>query len=208
MNKLILLLISIVFISCNRSKKESPTGTINSTNSEKNIEQKLNAYCFFELDDKYSEEKDSLVINSWLKEKSLLVLKNDSITNIFDQDGGGLNGSQKNPFTDLYVAIMTPSNESTEMPKLHLNGKLYEEQVYRHSPNLIWYAIKKEFWERELKNIDPAAIEKMYPPDYLKAIKNGEFSPNADLNEGEILEFEIIHKEEKITKFFHATYHE
>ena len=111
-------------------------------NSEKNIDQKLNAYCFLKLDDKYSTEKDSLVINTWLKERSLEIQTNNSIVNIFTQNGGGSNGSQWNPATDLYIAISIPLNELTEIPKLYVNGELYQNQIYIFTPHLSWYAVK------------------------------------------------------------------
>lgn len=87
---------------------------------------------FFKLDDKYSTEKDSLVINTWLKEKSIKILRKDSAENIFTQNGGGPNGSQWNPATDLYIAVSTASNELTEVPKIYVNGKLHQKQIYNY----------------------------------------------------------------------------
>lgn len=201
-------LIVLVFISCQRNKKENPAIIKEIENVEKNVEQKLAAYCFFKLDDKYSIEKDSLIINNWLKEKSQVLLKEDSIPNIFSQNGGGPNGAQWNPSTDLYIAILTHSKESTETPKLYINEKSYKKQVYSFSPRLIWYAVKQSFWKQEVKEIDSLDIQKMYPPEFLNGITNEEFHPVADLKYGKILKFEISYKEAKLTKFFHATYGE
>lgn len=195
-------------ISCKRNKKVNSTLLKEIVNSEKDIEQKLSAYCFFKLDDKYSTEKDSLVINTWLKERSITILTNDSTENIFTQNGGGPNGSQWNPATDLYIAISTSSKELTEIPKFYINGKLYQKQIYKYRPHLIWYVVKQDFWEREIREIESIDIEKMYSPQFLNGIKNGEFSPYVNLNDGEILKFEISHKEENLIKFFHATYGE
>ncbi|WP_378172394.1 hypothetical protein [Aquimarina sp. SS2-1] len=197
-----------VLISCQGNKKGNSTITKSILNSEKGIEQKLNAYCFFKLDDKYSTEKDSLVINTWLKEKSITILTNDSIDNVFSQNGGGPNGAQWNPSTDLYIAISTSSNELDEIPKLYMNGKLYQKLVYKYRPHLIWYVLKQDFWEREIRKINSSDVKKMYSLQLLNGIENGKFNKMVDLDYGEILKFEITYKEEKLTKFFHATYGE
>jgi len=67
----VIFLLIIALISCRENKQEDSPIAREILNSEKGIEQNLNAYCFFKLDDKYSTEKDSLVINTWLKEKSI-----------------------------------------------------------------------------------------------------------------------------------------
>lgn len=197
-----------MLISCQGNKKENPPILKEIVNSEKDIEQKLNSYCFYELDYKYSTEKDSLIINTWLKEKSLAILKNDSLENIFSQNGGGPNGSQWNPFSNLYIAISIPSDELTEIPKLYVNGKLYKKQIYKYSSYLIWYVIKQDFWEREIRDIDSIDVKKMYSPEFLSGVKNGKINTLVDLNYGEILKFEISYKKEKLTNFFYATYGE
>lgn len=197
-----------MLISCQGNKKENSTITKKILNSEKGIEQKLDAYCFFKLNDKYSTEKDSVVINTWLKERSIAILTNDSIENVFNQNGGGPNGAQWNPATDLYIAISISSNELTEIPKLYVNGKLYQKLIYKYQPHLIWYVLKQDFWEREIRKIDAPDVKQMYSLELLNGIKNGEFNTMVDLDYGEILKFEITYKEEQLTKFFHATYGE
>ena len=57
----------------------------------------LASYCFYELDNKYSAEKNNQVINNWLNKKSNFVLSNETIDNIFDHNGGGPNGAEWNP---------------------------------------------------------------------------------------------------------------
>ncbi len=204
----VFFLIVLALVSCQRNKIKKPTIVKKTGKVEQGIGQKLNSYCFFELDDKYSIETDSLIINRWLKEKSTLLLKSDSVKNIFNQDGGGPNGSQWNPSTNLYLAILTTSNRYTEDPKLYINGKLYKRKIYEFNPYLSWYLIRQDFWEKEVKEIDSIDIKKMYLPEFLNGIKNGEFNPSEDLDYGKILRFEIFYKEEKLTKFFHATYGE
>ena len=198
----------LVHISCKGNKIEHHKTLEKVSNSEIAKKQEVKAYCFFELDDKYSEDKDSLVIKNWLKEESRLILKNDTIGNVFGQNGGGPNGAQWNPSTDLYVAILKPSNELHELPKLYLNGKSFTNQFYKYSPVLSWYLVKQDFWEQELREIDATDIKKMFSSEILRGIETGEYFPMTPLNYGEILKFEIRYKEEALTKFFHATYGE
>lgn len=167
---------------------------------EKSIVHKLNTFCFFKLDDKYSVEKDSLVIMNWLNEKSLAIIQNDTLVNIFNQEGGGPNGAQWNPSTDLYIGISLGSDEFTEIPKLYINGKLFEEETQQQSPNLVWYVLNQDFWNKEVIEIDS--------PEYLREIENGNFKIEDNLLSGEIFKIEITYKDESLIKYFHAAYGE
>ncbi len=205
---LISLLIVVVFISCQRTKKENATIIKETGNTKPNIEQKLKTYCFYKLDDKYSIEKDSSTINRWLKEKSKLILMNDSLESIFNQNGGGPIGAEWNPSTDLYIAVLTSIKESTNSPKLFINKKPYENNVYEYRPYLTWYLVKQDFWEKEIRKIESNDMEKLFPTWLLKGIKNGRYNKSVISDFGEILKFDIRYEEQKITKFFHATYGE
>lgn len=89
-----------------------------------------------------------------------------------------------------------------------VNEKLYDKTIYNYSPNLIWYRVKQDFWEQEIRAIDATNVNAMYSKDYLNDIKNGEFKPVVALTYGEILKFDISYNEQKLTKFFYATYGE
>lgn len=194
-----------MFISCQGKKKENFTNSKEFVNSKTNIKQKIEAYCFYKLDDKYSIEKDSLAINSWLKEKSKLILKNDSIESIFNQNGGGPNGAEWNPGTDLYIAIITSINTSTNVPKFSINGKSYSNKIYEYSPYLTWHKVKRGFWEKEIREIEYHDIENLFPVAFSDGIKNGEIDKNWVMEYGKILKFEFTYEEQKIINFFHAT---
>ncbi|MHA7059615.1 hypothetical protein ACWGOQ_0020480 [Aquimarina sp. M1] len=201
-------LIIILLVSCKKKEKENSTIVKEIVNSERIIAENLNSYCFYKLDDKYSTEKDSLIISNWLKEKSQIILKNDSIHNIFQRNGGGPNGAEWNPATDLFIAVLTSTNVPTKAPKIYLNGKLHKNQVYKYSPNLIWYKVKYNVWKQKVKDIEPEDIQKMFSAEFLNGVKNGEFKPIVALDYGEVLRFDISYKKNRITKHFHATYGE
>ena len=206
---LVRLLTVLLFISCQGTKREHATTVTKITSAKKNVEeQQLNAYALYKLDDKYSVEQDSLVIYDWLKEKSLTVLKNDTIGNIFRQNGGGPLGAQWNPYTDLYIAISAPVDEFNETPELYVNGSLFEKQVFLSSPGLTWYNLSLEFWEKETKEISTIAIEKLYYSEFSNELQPEVFERMAASNYAKVITFDIAYKEEKITKYFLASYGE
>lgn len=208
----IALLITIILpllISC-QGKDEDKTNPIENTDSRQDENALLTSYCFYTLDDKYSTENDSLIINKWLKEKSDFILKNKSIDNIFTHNSGGPNGAEWNPSTDLYLAIVSQSNakNSGEIHQLFINTKEYKQKILEYSPNLTWYKVERDFWENEVRAIDSLDIREMYSSDFLEDIKNGDFEPITDLNYGEILKFESVFNGDTLARFFHVTFGE
>ena len=202
------ILLSLV-ISCQRIDGSKPNITGNTELKQVENASPI-AYCFFKLDDKYSTENDPLIINKWLKRKSDLILKNKSIDNIFNHNGGGPNGAEWNPSTDLYIAILSPSiaKGSAENHQLFMNTKVYEQKILAYSPDLIWYNVKQDFWEDQLRTIDPSDIAEMYSNEFLEDIKTGSFEPVTELNYGEIIKFEVLLKSDTVSYFFHAAYGE
>lgn len=207
----ITLLLSLV--SCQGGRKEQVVTEIKTPNLETNTEQhsgeqKLRAYCFYKLDDKYSVENDSGLIADWLKKKSLEIEKDTIVENILGQNGGGMHGAQKNPYTDLYLAVVTNSNDSNEVPEIRINGQLYTNNGHNFSTAINWYPIKLRYWEDELRAIKADDLKQQFSEDVLLDIKERNLDAFEILGEGEVLKFEIKFKEQKITKYFHAIYYE
>lgn len=209
---IIFYFILIVFISCQKNeRKKSSFREIEKTPKEITLKEEtisLNSYCFYKLDEKYSAEKDSILINNWLKEKSKTILANDSIESIFNQNAGGPNGAEWNPGTDLYISILSSSKKTNDKPSLRIKGELYSKSVFEYNDNLIWYLVEYDYWLKEVKEIDSTDIKQMFSSEVLNGIKNKEFYPVAQLNYGEILKFEISYENKILTKFFHVTYGE
>ncbi len=169
----------------------------------------LKASCFFKLDDKYSTVRDSAQIEEWLTEKSKVLLNTDSIPNIFHRNGGGPNGAQWNPGTDLYLAVLAKgSSMDKETPSIYINGSLYDQKSNQKEIGLFWYAIPLDYWEKQLTNIDSEAIGNLYSPELLAGAENGIIDLSAPLDEGQILKFEIHYKKETITRYFHIAFGE
>lgn len=205
------ILILLVLFSCQENKKEETVTEkeIDTEITDEIIEPDFNAYCFYNLDNKHSTEKDISKIKNWLDEKSEAILNDDSIHNIFNQNGGGINGAQKNPNSDLYIAITTPNRDSTEVPKLYLNGDLYENQVYAYNPNLTWCKVDMDLWDESLKEIESNDIEIMFSEEFSnQSDYNNQSTANEDLFIGQIIKFDITFKDKKLTKYFHAAFYE
>jgi len=170
----------------------------------------LASYCFYELDDKYSTENDCEAIDNWLKEKSNLILRNETVKNIFNHNGGGPNGAEWNPSTNLYVAVLysSISQGRVNKPDLFINGKTYKEKLLEYNSNLIWYRVKQEFWTNESRTINSLDIKEMYSSEFLEDLNTENVQTITDLDYGEILKFRTCHDGDTILNFFHATYGE
>lgn len=210
---LLLIPISILFLS---SCCGGPYPTLSGVGDlEKDITYnhnsiQLNAFCFYELDDKYSETNADSIIIKWLNDKSKHIVNRDSMPNIFDHNGGGPNGAQWNPATNLYIAIFFDSSKSKQNPILRIHGERYTGPFFEFNRNLIWYRVSREFWEEEAKEIDSLDMKDMYSQEFRSKVQNKEIIPITDLDYGEILRFDVSLESgpESVTKFFHATYGE
>lgn len=136
-------------------------------------------YCFYKLNDKYAVESDRLKIDKWLKTKMDSITKNNALKNLFNRNGGGPNGSEWNPSTDLYFAIYQPSKKLNSNTKLLINGNSYTNKVEQKNKNFTWYIIPRKYWKQKIRKIDSADIKSMYSETYLKEINDGEFQPSA-----------------------------
>lgn len=178
------------------------------TNSQKQIvKTKSTMYCFYKLDDKYAIEIDSLKIDDWLKTKTDSIIKNYKIKNIFDRNGGGPNNAEWNSATDLYLAVLNPTNKTNSNIKLLINEVNYDRIILKNQ-NIVWYVIPQKYWKQKIRKIDSTDIKNMYSKAFLKGIRNEEFYPSAPLGYGKILKFDILNDKSKQTKYFHVTYGE
>ena len=210
MKFLTLALVLSLFLSCKDSNRDKDHKQA-SKNIEKQMEKfVLTSYCFYQLDDKYSTENDGQIIDNWLNQKSIDIINHTEIESIFSHNAGGPNGAEWNPSTNLYIAILFPATpqNSTDPVELLINGKVYEDVYLKYNANLIWYKVKREFWENEVRTINTSDIEDMYPHDFLENIRAGNVQPITDLNYGDIIKFETIHKGDTLSSFFHTTYGE
>ena len=208
-NLLLILFVSTVLISCSESNPDANhSPPVNQHTFVK--ETTFASWCFYKLDNKYSTENDSATIVKWLKEKSDQIINNTATNNIFNHNGGGPNGAEWNPSTDLYIAVQLPSppEDLNENLSVLVNGKPYQQLFFEYDHGIFWYRIDQTFWENEIKTIDSTDIDKIYSPLYLKGINDGDFQPITELNYGEVLKFEIIYDTDTLVNFFHATYGE
>ena len=165
----------------------------------------FNAFCFYKMDEKYSTEKDSLKIQQWMKDRSELLLTNDSFKNIFSSSGGGPNFAEWNPSTDLYIAVRHPK---TQPIHLTLNQKLPASDSFEFNEQLMWYKVQRSFWEKEARSIDSTDIPLLYVDTFLKEVELGIAHPLVGLDYGEVIRFDIWSGDKHIIEYFHAAYGE
>ncbi|TNE54491.1 MAG: hypothetical protein EP338_06655 [Bacteroidetes bacterium] len=207
--KQIQLLLSLLFLaSCQGDDHLQTAKTPKPKIETKPKTHQLSAYCFYQLDEKYSSEEDSSLIVQWMQEKSELILQNKIQGDIFAHEGGGPNGAEWNPSTDLYIALLFPEDKTSSSPKLQLNGRPQNHPVFEYNPHFVWYRVKEDFWVKQLKQMDSTEMRAIYPDALVKSIETGQFEPIADLMYGEILKFDISFQEESLIRFFHATFGE
>lgn len=171
---------------------------------------KMAAYCFYELDDK-NARADSAEVMKWLRQKSNDIEANKDLDNLFGHHGGGPNGAEWNPATNLYIAVFTPGvqgSAGSHFPALYINGSAYKTVFYNINNHLYWYKISLHFLEQHTQAITRADIRNMHSDAYLKAVSTGKIIPVTDLNYGEILRFKIVCGADTLSQFFHCAYGE
>ena len=179
-----IIVIALSFFSCKKSTVTRLSTRILKKGINQNAKQinsdSLNAYCFYMLDDKYASSTQSQEIDDWLKEKQKAIENKTLDYNLFDKNGGGPNGAEWNPSTNLYLAIVCPVNELNNNIELSINGTSYSNQMFLKDKNVSWYIIKQDFWEENLKEV----------------------------NEEKVLEFKIEFNNLTTKKYFYAAYGE
>ncbi len=215
MNLKLIILGLILIVSCKSNPDINIDDKEEKSIEEHNKEEKVTkenskefeAFCFYQLDDKYSNENDSPKIKEWIKKESESIKtgKHNS-NNLFDHDAGGPNGTEWNAGAHIYLVIQQSSVAVTENPKIWINEKpFYDKSIYQ-SEDLKWFLIRKEYWYNELRDVNSADIKDLYlDPEIRHAIKNEEYQPYV----GQVLRFDISYKNlPRITKYFHVAYGE
>ncbi|MEQ1675807.1 MAG: hypothetical protein ABL876_03830 [Chitinophagaceae bacterium] len=168
---------------------------------------------YYKLDDKYSQQQDTSLINNWWRNKLLQVQLYVRPANLFSHKGGGLNGAEWNAATDLFIAGTTSFPLKNETLQVYLNNKPASGiKLIRVAPSgrtgsLLFFRLPQGVWEKELRDIQTADLEALYGKDSLRKP-----SP-APLQTGKLLEIAIHiirgRNETVVLKgFFHVAYGE
>jgi len=164
----------------------------------------LEAYCFYQLDDKYCEVTDSSVIQNWQDDKSTALSHHDVRGNLFEQKGGGPNGAEWNPSTTLYLVV----NQYT------LNFKFLQNNLeYKYRSELIggytWISLSQNEWEERLVDVTDEHWKNMFP--------DGPTNESDDLGlagaiqppkTGQVLPFTFVMNQDSTTYYFYAAFGE
>ena len=169
--------------------------------------KKYDAFCFYKLDDKYSKAAGTVEINTWVKEKTKQIQSGKITGDIFLRKGPGPNGSEWNPFTDLYIGIQLPNDNKNDELVINVNDKFFKK-IKVNCEKIKWLVIKKSFWGGHLRKIKAKDIAGLYGIEKIDAVKKGTYIPSAPLDEGEILKINIFSGNIKLEKYFHVNYGE
>ena len=164
----------------------------------------LEAYCFYKLDDKYCEVTDQAVIQNWKKDKSAALSHHDIRGNLFEHKGGGPNGAEWNPSTDLFIVV----NQYT------VNFLLLQNQLeYKYMSELIdgytWISLSQNEWEERFVDVTGEHWKEMFP--------NGPTNESDDFGlgnaiqppkTGQVLPLTFLINEDSTTYYFYAAFSE
>jgi hypothetical protein len=222
--------ITVYLTACNNSdsvtnsKYSTSLDSIDSANSRLRTDSNkipedtllLDVGCYYKLDDKYSESKDTAEINNWWRKKLTGFERNGFQNNLFAGKGGGPNGAEWNSSTDLYVVATLNKILKDETIELELNKeKVSEIQFLKYIPKnkigeIIYCVLPKIVWEKYLRKINANDLEGIYGKENIEALKRNSAVP---LETGKVVEITINIKNSKTclfsrTAFFHVAYGE
>lgn len=194
--------LTIIFLSCNGIKHGE------AKNTEIRLPKKgLSVFCFYKMDDKYAETTDTAEIDNWLKEKNAQIINNVIVNDLFQHNGGGPNGAEWNPGTDLYVAIYQPAQYNNTDLTIKLNDQPVNESPLIRS-HIKWIVLPQRFWQKALSNIRNEDIEPLFGKKTVDEINRKEYIPAAPLKQGKIFKLTLQMAEMKQIKYFHADFGE
>ena len=162
--------------------------------SAKEKSSSLNAFLFYLMGDKNSEETTSSDLETWIGTKIVQIAAAIVTNSLFDLKGGGPNGSYWNPTGDLYLFIHSSSSDDLEFS---VNGKvttdlIVEETSSTNKTNTIYrMKISSDFWKTNLRKIEESDLIALFGKEKVAAVKADETSAIAPLTTGKIIDFKI-----------------
>lgn len=213
-----LVLLLFVLISCNTNAEESeaPTNTLTQDTADTKVIDTSTVLpqigCFYEMDDKYSDEENSALIELWWMTKLDTIEANGVQNDVLQTNGGGPNGAEWNTDTDLYFVVFpVPHNVVSTAVSLNDVDSLSVKTHYDTLENgvIIYFSIEKEIWQQALRPIE----EVDYLPLYGKEKMENEANFIAPLNIGEVFKINVTltgsdQTSHTVSDYFHIAYGE
>lgn len=165
--------------------------------------RQLMVYCFYKLDDKYSETHQATEIEAWLTAKTENLLLADTRGNLFDRNGAGPNGAEWNPSTDLYVALVNANPEA----EVKMNDEVCKAD-FTIIQGVYWLVIPLDHWQARLKSISDEDAAALFEKDGELERPTDEIELLQPKTIGEILKFEIKSDNQTAVHYFHAAFGE
>lgn len=192
----------LLFLVACQSNGDDSVNENNNADSNVNLAP-LAVYCFYKLDDKYCEVSDETEIDNWLENKTTSISHNDIRGDLFQHQGGGPNGAEWNPSTDLYIAV----NRELNAFEIQFNAKKLELEK-EAIEGLTWMIVPMTTWFEELTQITEQDWEQMFP--------NGSTSEDPENIElgiqpprvGELIKISVLSADQNIDRYFYAAFGE
>ena len=227
-NRVNYVLFALLLTGCNQSSNvlnnaahsdsARLAGKADSAKTESRIESKqrdtlsLGFGCYYKLDDKYSESKDTSEINAWWREKIKRSELKGIQDNLFSGNGGGPNGAEWNPSTDLFLIATINRPVTDEAITLELNkNKISGIKFLQYIPEnkigtLVCFELPQAVWGKYLRKIKVEDLNGIYGGEKLDTLKKYSAAP---LDAGRVIEISLsISNGCKLTGFFHVAYGE
>jgi hypothetical protein len=213
--RILICLFSILLLTAGNSYSninKTDRGNIKERSKQNDQDTLLTGFgCYYKLDDKYSQSKDTAGINKWWQSKLNEFELNGIQNSLFEDHGGGPNGAEWNPSTDLFVVAATNKILKNETVVLELNKKKIPGiKLFKYLPDsktgtILYFKLPQALWEKHLRKIKPNDLEGIYGKEKINILKKNRAVP---LDAGEIIEITMKIKHNKndlivFKDFFH-----
>ena len=183
----------------------TPTDSISANNSAPQLKT---CGCYFELNEKYLADHDTLQVRAWQKAIVDRAAKGDlnDAGNLFLHLGGGPMGVEWNSDGNLFCVAQIQEGKKV---MVQLNGHLFKGAINNHtSGRVASFSIPSALWMETLAAIDSTDYSLLFSQS---AIEKNRDEPNSPLGVGKILKVHISsegHSDTLFLKAFHVAYGE
>lgn len=180
---------------------------------------------YYLMDDNWSDETDTSLINAWKQEKILHNLQHGPTRSIFEHKGAGMNGTQWNPETSIFCIGRIRNEE--KLPFYSVSVQFFDEKygtvptthLTKDGEAYFQITIPREDWQKYLRPVTTENMNSVYRDQPLltaqwKSAQKGEGEYHGfDLILGQYVEINFNLRSEnsqefRISKVLHALFGE
>lgn len=183
-----------------------------------NSEMEPSFGCYYQMDDKYSNEQDKTKIEQWQKNKLRDISQKGILQNLFSHHGGGPHGAEWNavwnPGIDFFCVaqiewpVSEIKNSSIRLNDKEVNlEKNFVSSAQNNSTTLVYFMILADVWKKSLKPLTKADFPKRYDPQTIQKHQMNNNSIPLDTGDFVEITFEAANKADKrilLSGIFHV----